>query len=166
MGDARNPRAIVQGGGGCRVGPLTDRGAIDRILTDPWIAAKITRDGREPGFIDHPLVSYYGAWVDGRLVGVFTLIRFTDIEREVHAALLREALPHGRELGRLFLDIAFADPQVLRVTAHVIGSLPSAVNYCLKLGFKREGVRRDACVQNNRVWPVITLGLLRSEWRA
>lgn len=149
----------------CQVRPLNDRDEIDRIFADPWIARKISRDGQVPAFIDHPLVSYFGAYVNGELVGCFTHIQFTRIEVEVHAALLKEATRFGRRLGSLFLDQVFADQEVTRVTAHVAGSLPSAVNYCLKLGFRHEGARRDACVQKNRLWPVITLGLLRSEWR-
>lgn len=146
------------------VAELTDRGAIERIFADPWVADKLRREGRDPGFIEHPLVSYFGAYIGDELVGVFTHIQFTRIEVEVHAALLPEALPHSRELGTLFLDSVFADPEVTRATAHIIGSLKSAVNYCLKLGFQIEGVRRDAVVQDRRLWPVVTLGLLRGEW--
>lgn len=164
MGRSANVQPLQFRHGNLSVRPLRDRAAVDRILADPWIAPKIEQNGRGAEYIDHPLLSYWGAYIDGGLVGVFTLIRFTDIEREVHAALLRKALPHSRELGRLFLDRVFADPQVLRATAHVIGSLTSAVNYCLRLGFQIEGVRRDACVQKTRVLPIVTLGLLRREW--
>jgi hypothetical protein len=146
--------------------PLTDRAAIERILADPWIRPKITRDGRDPGFIDHPLVSYFGAFVGGELIGLFIHIRFTEIETEVHVALKRKALPHCRKLAALFIDHVFADPKVTRATAHAIGSLKSAVNFGKRLGFQVEGERRDACIQNNRLLPVITLGLLRSEWLA
>jgi hypothetical protein len=144
---------------------LTNRASIEGILHDPWIKPKITRDGREPGFIDHPLVSYFGAYVDDRLLGVFVHIQFTEIEVEVHVALLREALPHSRKLAGLFLDRVFTDPKVTRATAHAIGSLKSAVNFGKKLGFEVEGIRRDACYQNNRLLPVVTLGLLREDWR-
>lgn len=147
-----------------RVEQTGSRMVIDAILADEWIAPKIEQNGQGAGYIDHPLVDYFGAWIDGRWAGVFTRIHFTDIESEVHAALLREALPYSRELGALFLDIVFAEPQVERATAHVIGSLTTAVNYCLKLGFQIEGVRRNACLQKSRLLPVITLGLLRNEW--
>jgi hypothetical protein len=145
------------------VAPLSDVEAIDRILRDPWIAPKITYDGRDAAYVEHPNLDYFGAYVCGKLVGVFMRVRFTAIEVEVHAALLREALPYSRQLGRLFLDRIFADPGVLRVTAHTIGSLQSAVNYCLKLGFVREGERRNASIQNGRLLPVVTLGLLRED---
>jgi hypothetical protein len=165
MGRARNPLASHSGEQRLSIARIENRAAIERILRDPWIKPKITRDGREPGFIDHPLVSYFGAYVDGRLLGVFVHIQFTEIEVEVHVALLREALPHSRKLAALFMDEVFADPKVTRATAHAIGSLKSAVNFGKKLGFQYEGERRDACIQNNRLLPVITLGLLRSDWR-
>jgi len=147
------------------VRPITDRAKIDAILRDPWIAAKIAVDGQNAGYIDHPNLSYFGAYVDGDLVGVFMRVRFTATETEVHAALLKRALPHSRELGRLFIDEIFNDPRILRITAHIIGSLGSAINYCRKLGFSIEGERRSACVKNGEVLSVVTLGLLRSESR-
>jgi hypothetical protein len=164
VGSPRNALAPHSGEQRLSVSPLSDRGAIERILHDPWIKPKITRDGQEPGFIDHPLVNYFGAYVDGRLLGVFVHIQFTEIEVEVHVALLREALPHSRKLASLFIDEVFADPKVTRATAHAIGSLKSAVNFGKKIGFALEGVRRDACIQDGQLLSVITLGLLRCEW--
>lgn len=145
------------------VEPLADAEAIERILKDPWIAPKITHDGRGAAYIEHPNLDYFGAYAGGKLVGVFMRVRFTAIETEVHAALLREALPHSRELGRLFLDRVFSDEGILRATAHTLGSLKTAVNYCRKLGFVHEGERRNASIQNGRLLPVITLGLLRED---
>lgn len=147
-----------------RVALLTDRWAIERIFADPWIARKLEGAGLGTDFIDHPLISYYGAYVDQRLVGVFTHAQITAIEVEVHAALLEEATRHGRTLGALFLDKVFADPKVMRATGNIIGSLTSAVNYCHKLGFKIEGKRRDAVIQDGMLLPIIILGLLREEW--
>jgi RimJ/RimL family protein N-acetyltransferase len=143
------------------VGPINDSDAANAILRDPWVRAKLAQDGREPGYIDHPLVSYHGAHVDGRLVGVFIAVQFTRWEVEVHAALLRAAIPHGRALGRLFLETVFADPDVLRATAYVLGTLPSAANYCRRLGFADEGVRRSACLVGGMPTDIVVLGLVR-----
>jgi hypothetical protein len=164
VGSSRNPLASHPCKQRLSIARLINRAAIEWVLHDPWIKPKITRDGREPGFIDHPLLSYFGAYVDGKLLGLFIHIQFTEIEVEVHVALLKEALPHSRKLAALFIDLVFADPKVERATAHAIGSLKSAVNFGKKLGFTFEGERRNACYQNNRLLPVISLGLLRNEW--
>ncbi|WP_398457425.1 hypothetical protein [Sphingomonas albertensis] len=144
------------------VEPIHDRAVIDAVLSDPWVRAKIAQDDREPGYIDHPLVSYHGAYVDGALAGVFIAVQFTRWEVEVHAALLRPAIRHGRDLGRMFLASVFADPEVLRATAYVLGTLPSAANYCRRLGFVDEGVRRSACMVGGVPTDIVVLGLLRS----
>lgn len=144
------------------VRPLSDPEAIDAILRHPSVAGKVRHDGREPGYIDHPLVSYHGAYVDRALVGVFVAIRFSRWEAEVHAALLPRATRQGRALGLMFLDAVFADPEVLRCTGYVLSTLPSAANYCRKLGFEHEGTRRSACMVGGQVVDVLVMGLVRS----
>lgn len=144
-----------------RVEPTADATAIDGVLTDPWVATRIRHDAREPGYIDHPALTYHGAYIDSALAGVFMAIRHSPWEVEVHAALLRSATWHGRALGALFLDQLWQDPQLLRITAPVLSTLPSATNYCKRLGFEVEGVRRAAVRVNGRPADVIYLGLLR-----
>jgi RimJ/RimL family protein N-acetyltransferase len=86
------------------------------------------------------------------------------IEVDVHALLTRRALPQSRALGRLCLAHIFANPAIERVTAYVIEGLTAARNYCLKLGFQAEGLRRNACRQNGRLLGVHVLGITRNEW--
>lgn len=149
-----------------KVEPIDDPATIDRILTDPWIADRIRHDAREPGYIDHPALTYHGAFVGGDLVGVFIAIRHSPWEIEVHAALSREATRHGRGLGAMFLASLWSDPELQRVTAPVLSTLPSAVNYCRRLGFELEGVRRRAVQIDGKVADVIWLGLLRPQLAA
>jgi hypothetical protein len=59
---------------------------------------------------------------------------------------------------------AFANPAIERVTAYVIEGLTAARNYCLKLGFQFEGIRRNACRQNGRLLGVHILGMTRNDW--
>lgn len=146
------------------VRPLDDAEAINGILNHPSVASKIRHDAREPGYIDHPAVSYEGAWADERLVGVFVAVRFSPWEVEVHAAILPERVRHSRTLAMLFIERAFVDPEVLRLTAYVLGTLPSAANWCRKVGFKDEGVRRDACRVDGQATDIVVLGLTRGEW--
>ena len=143
------------------VEPLADREAIDRILRAPEIAPKITHDGREPGYITHPLVSYWGAWVDDELVGVFLTVRFSRWEVETHAAILRAGRHHARDLARMYLACIFDDPEIERVTAYVMATLPSAANFCRKVGFEYEGRRRNACRVDGQLTDVLIYGLVR-----
>jgi hypothetical protein len=143
--------------------PLSDQGALASLYRDPYIS-RIGHDHRPAEPLQHPAVRYLGARVDGELVGAFLIIESGFIEVDVHALLSEYAMPHSRALGRLCLDHIFADPAIQRVTAYVIEGLTTARNYCLKLGFQFEGIRRNACQQNGRLLGVHILGMTRNDW--
>lgn len=143
--------------------PFPDLSALAPLFLDPYIA-RVGHDDRPAALIEHPHVHYLGARADGELVGAFMIIESGFVEVDVHALLTRRALPHSRALGRLCLDQAFANPVIERVTAYVIEGLAAARNYCLKLGFQTEGLRRNACRQNGRLLGLHVLGITRNEW--
>lgn len=143
--------------------PLADQRALSSLYADPYIA-RVGHDHRAAAPIDHPSASYLGAYVDGALVGAFLVIESGYIELDLHALLKRNALPYSRRLGRLCLALAFARSDIQRVTAYVIEDLRSAFNYCMKLGFKNEGMRRDACVKGGKFYGVHVLGMTRNDW--
>jgi hypothetical protein len=144
--------------------PLTDQSALAALYSDPYIA-RVGHDHRPATPLHHPAAHYMGAHVDDVLVGAFLVIESGFIETDVHALLTRRALPHSRELGRLCLHYLFLSSAIERVTAYVIEGLTSARNYCLKLGFKDEGIRRAACMKNGALVGIYTLGITRNEWR-
>lgn len=144
--------------------PLTDRHALDALYADPYIA-RIGHDHRPAAPIFHPAARYVGAYIGKKLAGAFLIIESGFIECDVHALLTKRALYFSRALGHMLLGLLFSTNESLqRVTAYVIESLPSARNYCLKLGFKDEGLRRDCCMQNGVLLGVHTLGMTRNDW--
>lgn len=143
--------------------PLNDRAAIEALYRDPYIA-RVGHDHRAAEYIEHPAVKYLGAWIGKKIVGAFIIIESGFIELDLHALLTRQALPKSRELGRLCIAYAFQNKSIQRVTGYVIEGLEAARNYCLKLGFKDEGMRHDACMQGGRLLGVYTLGLTRKDW--
>lgn len=143
--------------------PLADLAALSSLYADPYIA-RVGHDHRGASPINHPAASYLGAYVDGEFVGAFLVIESGYIELDLHALLARRALPYSRRLGRLCLAMAFARAEVQRVTAYVIEDLRSAFNYCLKLGFQSEGMRRDACMKGGKLYGVHVLGMTRNDW--
>jgi hypothetical protein len=143
--------------------PLLDSTLIDGLYADPYIA-RVGHDDRPAARIDHPAVSYIGAYLDGNLLGAFLLIESGFVEVDVHALLTRDALQHSRIFGEMLLTRAFNDSQIARVTAYVIDGLTEARNYCLKLGFKTEGYRRDACRKDGALVGLHVLGITRTDW--
>jgi len=134
------------------------------VYQDPYIA-RVGHDHRPAAPIDHPNATYLSAWVGDSFAGAFLVIKQSAVELELHALLKKSALKQSRDLGMSCLAWAFAQP-ILRVTAYIIEGLEAVKNYCLKLGFKLEGCRRNACVQNGVVKDVYVLGMTRQEWGA
>jgi len=136
---------------------------LQEVYSDTYIT-KVGHDHRPAAPIHHPLVTYLTATVDGKFSGAFMAIQQTSVELELHSLLKKSAVPHSRRLGREFLRWAFESRPILRVTAYIIEGLESAKNYCLKLGMKLEGFRRDACVQSGHVKGLYILGMTRQDW--
>lgn len=144
--------------------PFSNAAVVDAVMRDPYVARRVAHDHREPGYIFHPHVRYLAAEVDGKLAGVFTLIDFSELEVEIHAALLPWSIRQSRQLGAACLEHVFSDAAVQRATAYIIEGLESARNYCLRLGFTQEGMRRNACMKNGRLFGVHVLGITRADW--
>lgn len=143
--------------------PLTDYTAIAALYADPYIA-RVGHDHRAAAPVVHPSASYLGAYVDDVLVGAFLVIESGYIELDIHALLTKQALPHSRRLGRLCLALSFARSDIQRVTAYVMDELKAAANYCRRLGFKDEGMRRNAYMRDGVLHGVHTLGMTRNDW--
>lgn len=137
--------------------------SLTDIFKDPYIA-KIGHDHRALAPIEHPHVKYLSAKLNGKQVGAFMIVESGFVEIDIHAMLSKQALEHSRDFGRLCLIWAFAQKHINRVTAYIIEGLDSAKNYCMKLGFKNEGMRRGACLKNGRLVGVHVLGMTRRDW--
>lgn len=147
------------------VEPIKDLAAVSAICADPYVA-RAGHDHRPVGAIDDPHAHYLGAYVNGELVGTFLVIETGWVELDLHSLLTKKALPWCRELGKLCIAWCFGHPIIQRVTAQIIEGLESARNYCLRLGFKVEGFRRDAIQVNGTLRGVYVLGLTRKDWSA
>jgi hypothetical protein len=142
----------------------SDSELIAALYRDPWVS-RVGHDHRPASPVHHPSAHYLGAYVHGAFVGAFLVIESGWVELDLHALLSRRALPACREFGRLCLAAAFAwSAEIQRVTAYVLQGLESARNYCRKLGFVDEGMRRDAARINGAPVGVYVLGMTRSEW--
>lgn len=132
------------------------------VYSDPYIS-RVSHDHRPASPIFHELVTYLSAWVDGQFAGLFLAIKNSPIDFEIHSLLKKQFVKYSRTLGARALDWAFSN-QILRVSTFVIEGFESAMNYCIKVGFSVEGVRKSACVQNGVVKNVYCLGITRAEW--
>jgi RimJ/RimL family protein N-acetyltransferase len=145
------------------VKPTTDAEAIRAILRDEWIASRLSHDNGRIEYFEHPDVQWLGAYIDGRMVGVFLLIR-DGVEMDLHVAILKPWRELARVFGRACLDHVFSDQSVIRATAWVSEALPDARNYVRRLGFRQEGFRRDCLMIGGKPYGAYLFGMLRGEW--
>lgn len=133
------------------------------IYSDPYIQ-RISHDHRPAIIVSSPNATYLAAKIDGVIVGAFLAIRENTTDINFHALLTKQAIHKSRELGKLCIDWAFAHNEVLRITGVIMQGLESAKNYALKLGFKLEGVKRDAFLKDGIPKNLYILGITRKEW--
>jgi len=108
---------------------------------------------------------------DARPVGEVVLM---DIDTDNHSAGLRIALfydadfgkGYGSEAMRLALKHAFETLKLHRVSLEVFAFNPRAIHVYEKVGFKREGVLRDALYWDSEYVDAIVMGILADEYFA
>ena len=137
---------------------------MTELYQDRYIQ-RVGYDDRPASPVSHPLASYVSAFINEMFVGAFLVIRFSRREVEIHSLLLKQAMFYSRELGRMIIEWVFKNKDVMRITANVLEGLESARNYCLKLGFQLEGIKRSVCLIKGRPTDLYILGLLRQDWR-
>lgn len=136
---------------------------LNDIYSDPYIL-KVGHDSRSPSPVVHPLATYLTVTVSGVFAGAYLLIRHTAIEFEIHSLLKHKFIRYSRQLVQIAFAWAFSHQGVERVTAHVSSDMQTVKNYCLKVGFKLEGIRRNACMKSGKLYDVYMFGILRSDW--
>lgn len=136
---------------------------LQEVYSDPYIA-RVGHDHRPFAPIYHPIATYLTAKVGCVFAGAFLAIRTSRMEIDVHALIKKDFAKHSRALGRAFVDWAFAQSGVERVSANICEGLESVRNYCMKLGFKQEGFKRRAFAKNGEIGGIYMMGITRQDW--
>ena len=71
---------------------------------------------------------------------------------------------YGTEATRLIVDYAFAQLPIHRIGLEVFAFNPRAIASYKKVGFRREGVMRDALRWDGEFHDTIVMSVLRPEW--
>jgi RimJ/RimL family protein N-acetyltransferase len=72
---------------------------------------------------------------------------------------------YGKEAGRLILNYAFQHLGFHRVSIGVVGFNKNALRFWRSLGFKKEGVERDAHFYDNKYSDGIMMSILEDEYK-
>lgn len=135
-----------------------DSEIINRFYSDEFIYNGVKRDGLENCFISHPDIHYLLCRIDGVEVGFFIAAASSTIDWEMHVCLTKAAIPKSRELAKMALDWVWSCGPI-RVTVPVVKQ--STVNFCKRLGFEVEGIRRSGTMIDGKLHDVTFLGLLK-----
>lgn len=71
----------------------------------------------------------------------------------------------GTWVTEITRDFAFEELKLHRLELNVYSFNPRAEKVYLKAGFKREGIRRDAIMDENNYADDILMAILESDWR-
>jgi RimJ/RimL family protein N-acetyltransferase len=72
---------------------------------------------------------------------------------------------YGTEAGHLLLDYAFGKLGFHRISIGVVGFNKRALKFWQSLGFKKEGVERDAHYYDNKFSDGVMMSILENEYR-
>lgn len=136
---------------------------LDNLYSDQYIL-KAGQDNRPLSPVLHPLATYLTMTVSGVFAGAYLLIRHTALEFEIHSLLKKKFVQYSRGFVQIALAWAFSHKEVERVTAYVTSDMNTVKNFCLKVGFQLEGIRRNACLKSGKLCDIYMFGIVRADW--
>lgn len=159
-----------------------DAGLLARFMADPEVADLLFEEHAVPPVPAFAVAialtfSWMAARPDygileratGRLIGAIRLWRMSDRNRSAMLTIyIGEKSCWGQGLGtqalRLVLDEAFGRLGLNRVELHVFDFNTRAIRSYEKVGFVREGARRQALRRQGQFQDIVVMGLLREEY--
>ncbi|MFZ5816598.1 MAG: GNAT family N-acetyltransferase [Bacillota bacterium] len=160
-----------------------DAGALHRFMVDPEVGHLLYEEKSGP--VPGPLALAASLWLSAlsgrpewaivdereRFIGVVRLWRISERNRSAMLTIfIGDRSYWGRGYGsdalRLALREAFGPMDLHRVELHVFEFNHRAIRSYEKVGFVREGVRRQALLRGSRWYDILVMGITREEFAA
>ncbi|HEX6291307.1 MAG TPA: GNAT family protein [Herpetosiphonaceae bacterium] len=153
--------ALMQDEEGLRLTGTQTTG-FSREQTERWITTIAERDDR----VDLAIVPHDTSDLIGEVVlnEIDTTNRSANIRIGIRTPYTGQG--YGSEAMRLMLGYAFDQLRLHRVDLEVFAFNPRALHVYEKLGFRREGVRREVLYLDGTYHDSIVMGMLEDEYRA
>ncbi|TDQ37150.1 GNAT family N-acetyltransferase [Aureibacillus halotolerans] len=136
-----------------------------KVFTETDIERAIEAFSQDPSRVDFGIVRRE----DDRLIGDIVLNEISAINRD---AGMRVALfdkftgkGHGTEAIQLMLEYGFGILNLHRVDLEVYSINPRAIHVYEKIGFKKEGVKRQNWYYNHEYYDTVLMSILEDEYR-
>ncbi len=151
----------------------SDESQYMRMVDSDWMRPRTSDDsplgraGSSPTGVEFRIREL----ADGRLLGFLAVhsIEWNNQLGEISIGIGNPAdwgKGYGSEAMRLALRYAFHELNLNRVWLTVISYNARAIHLYEKLGFRHEGVRRQAVLRDGKRYDMLVMGLLRSEWES
>ncbi len=105
---------------------------------------------------------------EGKIIGevVFSRIRWFNRKSEITIIIKKDfqGKGYGKESLKAAMDFAFNKMNLHRLEAEIYEFNKVSIKLMESLGFKKEGVLREAQFSNGKYWDIIRYGILRSEF--
>jgi len=160
-----------------------DARALHRFMTDPEVAWLLYEE--QSGPVPGPVSLAISIWAQGlaprtewaildegqRFIGVVRLWRISERNRSAMLTIFIGEKTHwgkgyGSDALRITLREAFGPLDLHRVELHVFDFNARAIASYEKVGFVREGVRRQALLRGTRYHDILVMGITREEFAA
>ncbi|WP_138420375.1 GNAT family N-acetyltransferase [Aquibacillus sediminis] len=154
-----SPSLLVQWGGSSFEFPLTKQQLQNYLFDANKDQAKL----------------YAYSVVDQQTGNVIGHISLGDIDRKNNSGRIGRVLVGdetirgkgiGKQMIKSILEIAFNDMRLHRVSLGVFDFNTPAIRCYEKVGFVKEGVKRDAQIFGNTYWNLWEMSMLEDEWKA
>lgn len=133
---------------------------IRRILSDPWLADRITEDGAEG--MEIPIDGNVVYLVDDDDSGVFIIQQLGAIEAEIHINMTQEGRKVATEFATECLRMIWTETGLKKLVAQIPECYPDVIRFAEKMGLKREGVNEGSYLKG-RLLNKVYLGIKRPE---
>jgi RimJ/RimL family protein N-acetyltransferase len=161
---------------------VADAARLTEILNDPAVRQNLRLErpvslAAEQEFIaalaraTDQVVVGITARAGGRLLGVTGLHHLADPARQAEFGIFLGGSEewgkgYGQEATRLIVGYGFDALLLNRVWLHVHADNARGIHAYEKVGFRREGLLREATYRDGRFVDVVAMAVLRAEWRA
>lgn len=141
--------------------PSTDYDAIKKIFSDESVFDLLTDDNTPRDFEVPQGVGYL---LSDERDGVVMLVPRNSVEVECHICVLPSAKHKAYYYGERSLAYLFKETNCQKATAMIPEHNKQVYKYCMKLGFKQEGVNRKSFLKNGKLQDQNLVGLTKEEW--
>lgn len=137
------------------------REAANNILDDE-LADRISQDG-ESGILPEKY-TYIGCNLDGKTIGFFALREESKSTVDLHINIKKKYRGYARTFSNLIIRNMFNDERINRIESEIPSIYGDVLKFVHSLGFRKEGIKREAFLKNNKRHDKVIVGLIRSDY--